>query len=116
MKHLSKKDILSAPSGKTVSFEVPEWGGEVSVKSLNVRERDELGKIISDANDKGDNATILLAIIALTLVDKEGNQLFTSEEAEALADKSATTIENIAMEALKINGLGDKAVEEAEKN
>ena len=112
---LSKLAILSAQDCKTESVDVPEWGGAVTIRSMTGAERDAFRAQIADAGDR--NVGLFeAALLALTLVDDQGQRLFELDDVEALRAKSAAVLDRIARAAMKLNGMADESVEDAEKN
>lgn len=112
---LSKLAILSAQDCKHELLDVPEWGGAVKIRAMTGAERDAFRVQISDAGDK--NVGLFeAALLALTLADENGNRLFELADIEALRAKSAAVLDRVAKAAMKINGMADDSVEDAEKN
>lgn len=114
MTFLNKESIFNANDIRISTVSVPEWGGELRIKSLSVAERDLLTDKIKNAGDS--QAKISIGIVIMTVIDNNGNKVFSDSDYDALANKSAPVIERIALEALRINGLNPDAVEQAEKN
>jgi hypothetical protein len=117
---LSKDEILEAQDLKTETVPVPEWGGSVNVRMMNGLDRDafEAGLVIvgEDGSRKPNYRGMRARLVALTIVDDAGNRLFEDEDVERLSLKSAAALERVAAVAQRLNGLGAKAEEEAEKN
>ena len=55
-------------------------------------------------------------LIVLTVVGDMGEKLFTEADIEAIGGKSAKALDRIFMVAQRINGIGQKEVEELTKN
>lgn len=111
---LSKAAILGALDLKTEDVEVAEWGGTVRVAMMSGKARDEFfarqgegGLPISQFS-----ATVLVA----TIVDEHGKTVFDESDIDALRAKSPDALDRVLTVAMRLNGIGPKATEEAEKN
>jgi hypothetical protein len=102
---LSKTQILALDDLPKKAVTVPEWGGSVFVRALTGGERDKLERMIS--KDDVSRASI----VALCVVDDEGNRLFTENDIPALADKNGSALERIVSAALSFNMLTDESME-----
>jgi hypothetical protein len=116
MKLLNKKAILGADDLKHEDVEVPQWGGTVRVRMMTGAERDEFRTLIAASEDGVAIGRFSASLLAVTLVDEQGARLFTTEEIDHLAEKSAASIDKIAAVAMRLNGLGGAASEAATKN
>lgn len=112
---LSKSAILSATDLKHEDVAVPAWGGSVRVRTMTGAERDEFRASLS-AIDSKDIGKFSAALLSVTLIDEDGNRLFTSEDMAALQAKSAKSLDEPASVAMRLNGLGGASIEAAEKN
>ncbi len=119
MKILSKDDILSSSDLRTETVEVPEWGGAVRVRSLTGSERDAfeatLMKIV-DGKRIPDLENLRAKLLAATLVDEDGNQIFELTDLAALGAKSAAALDRVFGVGQRLNGMAPESVEEAIKN
>lgn len=112
---LSKSAILGAADMKHEDVEVPAWGGSVRVRMMSGIERDEFRASI--ASDEGvPVGKFSAALLAATCIDEAGDRLFSMEDMESLQAKSAASIDAPAAVAMRLNGLGAAAVEDAVKN
>lgn len=116
---LTREAVLAANDLKTEPVAVPEWGGQINVRSLTGAERDdyEQGLVRSrgpdpDANLKNVRAQLIVA----AAVDDAGQKLFEAEDVEALGRKSARALNRVWEAASRLNGIGDDAVAELAKN
>ncbi len=112
---LSKSAILAASDLKHEDVPVKEWGGTVRVRTMTGTERDEFRAAI--ASETGvPVGKFSAALLVATLVDENGNRLFTAEDMVAMQAKSAKSLDAPAAVAMRLNGLGPAAVEDAVKN
>jgi len=116
---LSKEQILKAEDLKSEIVEVPEWGGDVKVRMMTGVERDNFEASIFDA--KGKDSKINLKnlrakLIVLTVIGDDGKKIFTEADIENVGEKSAKALDRVFAVAQRINGIGQKEVEELTKN
>jgi hypothetical protein len=109
---LQKQDILNQKL-PTTTVHVEEWGGDVLVRSLTAGEVEQWQKKAEQLQDDG---IIMATFCQMVLVDELGNQLFQSDEIEALSSVSANALVTVFEAAAKHNGIDDGAIEEAKKN
>lgn len=114
MGSLTRDEIFSRDDAKkTEKVHVPEWGGDVYVRVMTARERDAL-----DIRFK-DNRVGMRAFIACMLTcDESGNDLFHENQGDMqkLDEKSGRAIDRILEVALRLNGMTQESIEDAEKN
>jgi hypothetical protein len=117
---LKKEDILAAQDLKTEVVNVPEWGGDVTVRAMSGTARDAWESsmvLVDDEGKRRPNVDNLKAkLVALCMVDETGQQMFTLDEVGHLAGKSALALDRVFQVAQRINGLGFAAEAEATKN
>lgn len=114
---LTKDAILAAKDLQVVDVDVPEWGGKVQLRPMTAGEREVFEQeIVSNMNSKNRPNNIRAFLVHLSLVDEQGNLLFTKEEVDALGKKSAVVLNRLALKCQEINGMTTKEVEELEKN
>ncbi len=112
---LTKEAILAADDRPTELVSVPEWGGEVKVRSLSGKERDTFEKTL--AAGKGvDLRNIRARLVATCAIGDDGKQLFTAGDVEALGDKSARALDRVFSVAQRLNGFTKADVDELVKN
>lgn len=116
---LTKDQIWAAGDLITKDVPVPEWGGEVRLRSLTGAERDqyEADSIKTVKGKREHNLSNLRArLIAMCAVDENGQPLFTRGDVLRLGQKSAIALERLFDEATKLNGMSDEDVEELAGN
>lgn len=116
---LTKDAILSADDLVTEDVEVPEWGGTVRVRAISGAERDAFEQAI--VTRKGKNVTTNLAnirakMVALCVVDENGQRLFGDKDVLLLGTKSAAALDRVFTVAQQLAGLTDKDVDELAEN
>lgn len=116
---LTKEAILAANDLQTRVVDVPEWGGEVILKTLSGMERNAFENSLYRIN--GERATPNMAnmsakLLARVIVDEQGNRIFTDGDIMALGGKSAAVLSRLFEIASEMNGLGEDAIDDAEGN
>jgi len=109
---LSKDQILSARDFETKEVPVPEWGGDILVRSLSGAARDKIEAAFMAQKTEGLKAMV----VALTACDEAGTLIFDQSDVEQLQTKSAAVIERVFEAAWEISGLRAGSIEAAEGN
>jgi hypothetical protein len=105
---LSKASILAAKDTKlSEALPVPEWGGEVYIKTLSGTERDAF----EDAYAENKMKAFRCRFLVLTLSDDKGQRLFEDGDVAELGKKSSVVINRLFEAAWKHNAFTDEAVE-----
>lgn len=117
---LTKEQILAADDLETVSVDVPEWGGEVLVSVMSGTARDEyeqsLFKFQSDGVAKQDLSNSRAKLLAVCLVDENGNRLFSSRDIVALGKKNTRALDRVYAVADQLNSVSaEEKLEQAKK-
>lgn len=105
---LTKEQILSSQDRPTKEVEVSEWGGTVLVASMSGADRDRFE--LSMRDDEMQN--IRARLVALTVVDENGDRVFSDKDVAALGKKSAAALSKVFLVSQELNGFG----EDVEKN
>ncbi len=113
---LNREAILSAQDRNRETVAVPEWGGEVIVRTMTGAERDVFASGLLDKDGKPQLAGYRHRLLATCIVGEDGQRLFADNDIEALASKSAAAIDRVFAVAERLTGIGGAAVDEAEKN
>jgi hypothetical protein len=116
---LSRDDILKADDMEKKLVSVPEWGGEVYVRSISGRERD--GFDAQSTQGKGKDTKVNLRnfrarLCALTISDESGASIFSEGDVAMLGTKSAAALDRVFEVAAKLNRITKEDVEELTKN
>ena len=113
---LSKSEILSAHDLKTEDVSVPEWGGDVRVRTITGSERDAFeGGLVGEGGQR--NLSNLRArLLSLAIVDENGSRLFSENDAAILGGKSSAALDRLFDVAQRLNGIGQAAEAAIAKN
>jgi hypothetical protein len=121
---LNRDQILSAKDRAQQVIHIEEWGGDVTITALSVRDRSavlgewaRLGTIKQEGGDTvGAMLDVKLRLVALSITDADGVPLFSSDDITELAQKSDGPIGVISDAALLLNRFFVSATEEVAKN
>ena len=104
---LTRAQILpSRRDRKPHRFEVPEWGGDVFIRVLSAQDQ----MVLADAGEAKDTP---IRVLLFSLVDEDGNRLFTDEDFTELIQEDWPVIMRVFQEAAHLNGLSTKELDEA---
>lgn len=117
---LSKSQIIAADDLPRELVNVVQWGGDVYIKALTAKERDEYeaGFVVQKggAVKSIDLANVRARLVAMTLVDESGVRLFNDMEVFDLGRKSATALNKVYEVAKRLSGISQTDEEEMTKN
>jgi hypothetical protein len=113
---LSKAEIIAATDLPVETVDVPEWGGSVRVRGMDVNRRlawtEYLWAVSDDGTVKGKpGRSIAAAYAVLCIVDEDGEPMFSLAEVDALGRKSPAALERVASVARRLSGLGSETAE-----
>lgn len=107
------RDILNIQNIKPVEVEVPEWGCTVLVGSLSGVNRE---KWEQERRKEPPPTTIRAMLVAFTVVNQNGELLFTEKDIDALNKKDWRALDRISEAAIAFNVVGQQNIEEEAKN
>lgn len=116
---LNRDQILEVADLKTETVSVPEWGGEVIVASMTGEARDvwEQSLVVAEGGKSRANLENIRArLVVATVVDENGNRLFTDKDVAILGRKSSAALERVCKVAQRLNGLTATDVEQLKGN
>lgn len=127
-KLLTANEIIAAKDLAEERVDVPEWGGEVILRSLSAFDREsvEAETTTTETTFDSDGRMRFLPhidqvkarakFLARAIVDENGNRIFDDSQMEGLAKKSNVVIARLYLRAQELSGMTPQAVEDAEKN
>lgn len=121
---LNREQILNAKDRAQEVIHIEEWGGDVTITALSVRDRanvlGEWARLGAVQKEGGDTISaqldIKLRLVALSITDADGVPLFSADDITELARKSDGPIGVISDAVLLLNRFFVKATEEVAKN
>ncbi len=96
---LDRTSILAVDDLRIEPLAIPEWGGEVHVRTLTAGERDRFEQWTHE--DKFDRFRAKLAV--LCVCDEKGHRIFTDDDVDAVAGKSTKPLDRITDVAFRLN-------------
>ena len=115
---LNRDAILAALDLPKELVSVPEWGGDVYVRSLTGKERDQFESGMIEQRGKSQTvnlSNIRAKLASMTICDEDGKRIFTDADMQALSGKSAVALQRVFEVAQRLSGLGATDVEELTK-
>jgi hypothetical protein len=119
---LSRDDILRAevdslgrPLLPTERVDIPEWGGTVIIRGLTGTARDTFeGTLVRQRGRKVESnlENFRSKLLVQSIVDEQGNLLFSEKDVQALGRKSAAALERAYTVAMRLSRLTPEDVEE----
>ena len=111
MNLLSKEAILAADDLPRKIVSVPEWGGQVYVRTMTGTDRDsfEASLITRDSNTSSNDQrmhNVRARLVSLTLCSESGERMFQDGDIDALGRKSARALDRVFAVAQRLNGIG----------
>ena len=119
MSLLTKDQILNADDLVIEELEVPEWGGTVRVRTMTGAERDAFEESVFETKGKDTKMNLKnfrSRLVAICVVDDKGERMFGDGEIPIIGKKSAKALDRVFSAAQKLNGIGQKEVDELTKN
>lgn len=121
---LNREQILNAKDRAQTSISIPEWGGDVTITALSVRDRSlvlgewaRVGNVQKEGGDTvGAMLDIKLRLVALSITDADGLPLFSVDDIAELSTKSDAAIGAISDAAITLNRFFVSATEDVAKN
>lgn len=108
---LNRSAVLGAVDVKTKDIDVPEWGGAVRVRTMTLAERKEFARRAGE-----DEGSVGAWLVAKLVVDEAGGAMFKEEDIAALEGRNWHAMQAVVAAILDVNGMSEKAADEAIKN
>ena len=114
---LDRDSILNLQDFAPVKVDVPEWGGEIYVRTMSGLERDRFEQMlfVGEGPSRRLNDNYRARLVCLTACDEKGAAIFRLEDIHAIGGKSAKALDRIVEVAARLNGIGEQAVVDAKK-
>lgn len=112
---LSRDQILDAKDMKTVDVSVPEWGGEVRIRMLSGTERDafeaSMIEMKKDGSQKRNVENVRARLVALCIVNEQGETMFNRADIRMLGNKSAAALQRVFDACNELNAVTEEDIE-----
>ncbi len=112
---LTRDQILQCDDLPRERVSVPEWGGEVLVRTMTGADRDafEASLVGRDGPKESRLDNVRARLVALALCGEDGERLFDDADVAALGAKSARALDRVFAVAQRLNGIGAEQVDAA---
>ena len=100
----------------TRKHHIPEWDKEITIRGLSAGQRDQYELMLKDMRDEGELAGTRALLVAMCVVDDEGNRIFKDSDADELNGLPAMIKDPIVDMAARLSGLLRADLEQIEKN
>lgn len=107
MSVLSREAIKKVSDCKLERVPVPEWGGDVFMKTLSGTERDQFEDGYAEQKMKNFRSRFLV----LTLCNESGERLFGDDEAQELGSKSSIVLNRLFEKGWALNAFRTEDVD-----
>ena len=115
---LTAEAILNADDINKRKLYIPEWKGDVYVKTMEGTDRDRFDMVVMEQRKAYDEESKELyyraTLVVFTACDESGKLMFTKAQIPEVSKKSSTALNRITDIAQKLNGMVKE--EEIEKN
>lgn len=112
---LNKDQILGSTDVHVETADVPEWGGQVCIRTMTGIERDDFEDRIA-RSDKASGENWRAKLLVKCICDDKGVRLFSDDESTKLGGKNAPVLARLFKVASRLNKLGREDIEAYEKN
>ncbi len=113
MPRLTKHQIFAANDLKSKIVNMEEWGGDLEIRVMSVKEQLDFDKFIAE---KPDDRTMAFYLIVRSCIDENGKRLFNDEDIEFIQNKSSDSILKLFDAILELNKQKPDDVEKLAKN
>ena len=110
---LTREAILAAQDVKTQDVEVPEWGGDVRIRSFTAAQRDDFMAAVIKEDGKIESRAYRTKLLARCMTGDDGTPLLSEEE---LGTRNPVIVDRLFAIADRLNAAGEAQVKVAVKN
>lgn len=100
MSILTREAIFAAQDLRTQVIHIPEWDGDVRIRSLNFSDCAHLREVTEKTPE-----LFAASLVAISVVDEQGGNLFTTDDVPMLNRKNMRAVTRIAEAAAILNAL-----------
>ena len=110
---LNKEQIFACQDLSVETVAMPEWGGEVKIKTMSIGDQIEFERLNKKSKD---SSNIVCNTLMFCCIDDEGNRLFSEADIKVLEKKSFRAIEKLFRACLDLNAIHSDSLEKEAKN
>jgi len=116
MAALTRAEIDAVADSVIELVDVPEWKGHVFVRTMDGADRDAWEAYCLSAEGKMSRENFRARLACATLCDESGARMYSLKDAPSLGLRNGRALDRIFDAAVRLNGLGQKDIEELSKN
>ncbi|MFG3137706.1 hypothetical protein ACGFZA_16025 [Streptomyces sp. NPDC048211] len=113
---LSRDQILDAKDLKTKDVSVPEWGGDIRIRMLTGKERDDfeasLVEMKRDGSAKRNIENVRARLATLCIINEAGELMFNRADIRMLGNKSSAALGRVFDAINELNAFSDEDIED----
>ena len=111
LKPVTGKAQILKSKGARIAVDVPEWDCRIWLRAITMNEQKKFESWSKEGKEPFD---ILMRLLIMTVVDKDGRQIFTDDDISELSDMpgSAPVCLRLAEKAMQVNGLSEGDLED----
>jgi hypothetical protein len=113
---LGKQAILDVDDAAFDTVNVPEWGGDIRLRTMTGKDRDAFEISFSKALADGKAQNMRAALLVRCICDDAGTLIFSKSDATALGTKSAAALDPLFTAARKLNKMTEEDIADLEGN
>lgn len=118
---LTRKQILESSDVEYEVIDAPKWGGKVRIRSLSGHDRAKFEmaiKPVVSENGKtgGKTPNWRELLVAMSIVDADGNLIFEEKDVAVLGKKDAGTLDKVVEAVMKLSGISQRDAETYQGN
>lgn len=113
---LTKEQIYKAQDIETKVIPVPQWGGEITIATMSGSARDKFDAGLIGKNGGTNMINIRSKLVAASIVDENGELIFSDADIIKLGKKSSIALGEIFKAARELNKMDDEEIDELAKN
>lgn len=117
---LTREEIFGVKDWRTKEVAVPEWGGSVFVRTMNVAELGEWQTLCLESRGATNGSVKIRSLrerlLAMCLSDSDGKRLFADTDIAQLSERNGVVMDRLFEEAQKFNTVAADDLKDLEGN
>ena len=115
----NREQLRELMRGPVKTVNVPEWGGDIGIRTLSAADLVHLRSFAKDDATKAtadDDLNAMCELLSMAISDSDGKRMFTPDELREWGGNQIGVMNRLVEETQRHNGFGVKADEELTKN
>jgi hypothetical protein len=110
---LNKDEILGCEDLEVLAVAVPEWSGEIHLRTMTAADRDAFETTVAGTGDGRSLENIRARMLVRVICDSNGKRIFKDGDAAALGTRSGIVLDRLFDSARALNKIGEEEVDAA---